>query len=104
TWSYPSLQDRMEAGEHVEHLISQLAMLYVALYTITLCGGGIKSNISGFRSDPREKLMDYFFNRGWGFRISARTMIIAVIVLLCERTLYWFKKPQGSPPLLYGEW
>ncbi|GJY85845.1 zf-CCHC domain-containing protein [Tanacetum coccineum] len=61
TWSYPLLQDTMEAVEHVERLISQLAMLYVALYTITLCGGDMKSNISGFgsdkfdTSDPRRK-------------------------------------------------
>ena len=35
--------------------------------------------------------------RGRGYGISARTMIIAVIVLLCGTTLYRFKKPQGSP-------
>nr|GEU34243.1 protein NRT1/ PTR FAMILY 6.4-like [Tanacetum cinerariifolium] len=108
---------------------SQLAMLYVALYTIALGGGGIKSNVSGFgsdqfdTSDPKEeKKMVYFFNRfyfcvslgsffavtvlvyiqdnvgrGWGYGISAGTMIIAVTVLLCGTTLYRFKKPQGSP-------
>ncbi|GJY94607.1 NRT1/ PTR family 6.4-like protein [Tanacetum coccineum] len=59
TWSYPSLQDTIDAAEHVEHLISQLAMLYVALYTITSCSGDMKSNILGFgfdkfdTSDPR---------------------------------------------------
>lgn len=108
---------------------SQLAMLYVALYTIALGGGGIKSNVSGFGSDQfdisdpkEEKAMVYFFNRfyfcvslgslfavtvlvyiqdnvgrGWGYGISAGTMIIAVIVLICGTTLYRFKKPQGSP-------
>lgn len=104
-------------------------MLYVALYTIALGGGGIKSNVSGFGSDQfdisdpkEEKAMVYFFNRfyfcvslgslfavtvlvyiqdnvgrGWGYGISAGTMIIAVIVLICGTTLYRFKKPQGSP-------
>lgn len=107
----------------------QLALLYAALYTIALGGGGIKSNVSGFGSDQfdisdpkEEKAMVYFFNRfyfcvslgslfavtvlvyiqdnvgrGWGYGISAGTMIIAVLVLLCGTTLYRFKKPQGSP-------
>ncbi|KAI3695444.1 hypothetical protein L1987_78441 [Smallanthus sonchifolius] len=60
---------------------SQLAMLYVALYTIALGGGGIKSNVS----------------EDGGYGISAGTMIIAVIVLICGTTMYRFKKPQGSP-------
>lgn len=108
---------------------NQLTLLYVALYTIALGGGGIKSNVSGFGSDQfdindpkEEKAMVYFFNRfyfcislgslfavtvlvyiqdnvgrGWGYGISAGTMIIAVIVLLGGITLYRFKKPQGSP-------
>ncbi|KAF5812223.1 putative ABC-type nitrate transporter [Helianthus annuus] len=108
---------------------SQLAMLYLALYTIALGGGGIKSNVSGFGSDQfdisnpkEEKAMVYFFNRfyfcislgslfavtvlvyiqdnvgrGWGYGISAGTMIIAVIVLICGTAKYRFKKPQGSP-------
>lgn len=107
----------------------QLALLYTALYTIALGGGGIKSNVSGFgsdqfnASDPKEgKAMIYFFNRfyfcislgslftvtvmvyvqdnvgrGWGYGISAGTMIIAIAVLLCGTPLYRFKKPQGSP-------
>lgn len=107
----------------------QLAMLYVALYTIALGGGGIKSNVSGFGSDqfdasnPKEqKAMIYFFNRfyfcislgslfavtvlvyiqdnvgrGWGYGISAGTMIIAVAILLGGTSLYRFRKPQGSP-------
>lgn len=74
-------------------------------------------------SDPlEEKNMVYFFNRfyfcismgslfavtvlvyiqdnvgrGLGYGISAGTMVIAVIVLLCGTTLYRYKKPQGSP-------
>lgn len=49
---------------------AQLAMLYAALYTIALGGGGIKSNVSGFGSDQfdirdpkEEKAMVFFFNR-----------------------------------------
>ncbi|PIN22159.1 H+/oligopeptide symporter [Handroanthus impetiginosus] len=107
----------------------QLAMLYTALYTIAVGGGGIKSNVSGFGSDQfdtsnpkEEKAMIYFFNRfyfcislgslfavtflvyiqdnvgrGWGYGISAGTMIIAVGILLCGTMLYRFRKPQGSP-------
>lgn len=104
-------------------------MLYAALYTIALGGGGIKSNVSGFgsdqfdTSDPKEeKAMIFFFNRfyfvisigslfavivlvyvqdnvgrGWGYGVSAGTMVIAVAVLLCGTQRYRFKKPQGSP-------
>ncbi|KAI3457352.1 hypothetical protein Pfo_014015 [Paulownia fortunei] len=107
----------------------QLAMLFTALYTIALGGGGIKSNVSGFGSDQfdtsnpkEEKAMIYFFNRfyfcislgslfavtvlvyiqdnvgrGWGYGISAGTMIIAVGILLCGTPLYRFRRPQGSP-------
>ncbi|KAG6604876.1 Protein NRT1/ PTR FAMILY 6.4, partial [Cucurbita argyrosperma subsp. sororia] len=71
----------------------QLAMLYAALYTIALGGGGIKSNVSGFRSDQfdvndpkEEKAMLFFFNRFY-FAISIGSLF-AVIV---------FKKPRGSP-------
>ncbi|KAK6918819.1 Proton-dependent oligopeptide transporter family, partial [Dillenia turbinata] len=108
---------------------SQLAMLYAALYTIALGGGGIKSNVSGFGSDQfdigdpkEEKTMIFFFNRfyfcismgslfavtvlvyiqdnvgrGWGYGISAGTMVIAITILICGRRLYRYKKPQGSP-------
>ncbi|CAM8955822.1 unnamed protein product [Rhodiola kirilowii] len=113
----------------IEATGQQLALLYAALYTIALGGGGIKSNVSGFgsdqfdSSDPKEeKLMVFFFNRfyfcvsigslfsvtvlvyiqdhvgrAWGYGISAGTMVIAVIVLLCGTKLYRFRKPQGSP-------
>ncbi|KAL0719021.1 hypothetical protein Bca4012_068344 [Brassica carinata] len=114
---------RVEANGH------QLALLYVALYTIALGGGRIKSNVSGFgsdqfdTSDPKEeKQMIFFFNRfyfsisleypfavialvyvqdnmgrGWGYGISAVTMVVAAVVLLCGTKLYRFKKPRGSP-------
>ncbi|PON41620.1 Proton-dependent oligopeptide transporter [Parasponia andersonii] len=107
----------------------QLALLYAALYTIALGGGGIKSNVSGFgsdqfdASDPKEeRAMIFFFNRfyfgisigslfavivlvyvqdnvgrGWGYGISAVTMVIAVLILLCGTPFYRFKKPRGSP-------
>ncbi|CAN4109908.1 unnamed protein product [Withania somnifera] len=107
----------------------QLALLYIARYTLALGGGGIKSNVSGFGSDqfdpsdPKEnKSMIYFFNRfyfcislgslfavtvlvyiqdnvgrGWGYGISAGTMVLGVAVLIGGTTLYRFKKPQGSP-------
>ncbi|XP_022947157.1 protein NRT1/ PTR FAMILY 6.4-like isoform X2 [Cucurbita moschata] len=65
----------------------QLAMLYAALYTIALGGGGIKSNVSGFRSDQfdvndpkEEKAMLFFFNRFY-FAISIGSLF-AVIVLV----------------------
>ncbi|WOH03193.1 hypothetical protein DCAR_0522588 [Daucus carota subsp. sativus] len=74
-------------------------------------------------SNPKEqKAMVYFFNRfyfcislgslfsvtilvyiqdnvgrGWGYGISAGTMIIAVAVFLAGTKLYRFRKPQGSP-------
>ncbi|MBA0548990.1 hypothetical protein Golob_020051 [Gossypium lobatum] len=35
--------------------------------------------------------------RGWGYGISAVTMVIAVAVLICGTPWYRFKKPQGSP-------
>ncbi|KAK6918822.1 Proton-dependent oligopeptide transporter family, partial [Dillenia turbinata] len=105
---------------------SQLAMLYAALYTIALGGGGIKSNVSGFGldiGDPKEeKTMIFFFNRfyfcismgslfavtvlvyiqdnvgrGWSHGISAGTMVITITILICGRRLYRYKKPQGSP-------
>lgn len=74
-------------------------------------------------SDPKEeKAMIYFFNRfyfcislgslfavtvlvyiqdnvgrGWGYGISAGTMVIAIGVLLSGTSLYRFRRPQGSP-------
>ncbi|KAI4308365.1 hypothetical protein L6164_031456 [Bauhinia variegata] len=74
-------------------------------------------------SDPKEeKNMIFFFNRfyfcisigslfavivlvyvqdnvgrGWGYGISAGTMLIAVVVLLAGTPFYRFKRPRGSP-------
>ncbi|GMJ00730.1 NRT1/ PTR family 6.4 [Hibiscus trionum] len=120
---------RRQHHECIEANGRQLALLYLALYTTALGGGGIKSNVSGFGSDQfdvtdpkEEKAMLFFFNRfyfgisigslfavivlvyvqdnigrGWGYGISAGTMVIAVAVLLCGTPWYRFKKPQGSP-------
>ncbi|KAG6750094.1 hypothetical protein POTOM_047172 [Populus tomentosa] len=120
---------RKQHHQCIEASGNQLALLYAALYTTALGGGGIKSNVSGFGSDqfdqtdPKEaKAMHFFFNRfyfcisigslfavivlvyiqdnvgrGWGYGISAGTMVIAVAVLLCGTPLYRFKKPRGSP-------
>uniref|UniRef100_A0A7N0VLU4 Uncharacterized protein n=1 Tax=Kalanchoe fedtschenkoi TaxID=63787 RepID=A0A7N0VLU4_KALFE len=115
--------------ECIEATGQQLALLYAALFTIALGGGGIKSNVSGLgsdqfdTSDPKEeKSMIFFFNRfyfcismgslfavtvlvyiqdyvgrGWGYGISAGTMVIAVVVFLCGTKRYRYKKPLGSP-------
>ncbi|KAL9264992.1 NRT1/ PTR FAMILY 6.4-like protein [Drosera capensis] len=120
---------RLQRNECIKANGSQLAMLYVALYTIALGGGGIKSNVSGFGSDQfdvndpkEEKSMIFFFSRfyfcislgslfavtvlvyiqdyvgrGWGYGISALTMLIAVIILLVGTRFYRFRKPEGSP-------
>ncbi|XP_061962061.1 protein NRT1/ PTR FAMILY 6.4-like [Populus nigra] len=120
---------RKQHYQCIEASGNQLALLYAALYTTALGGGGIKSNVSGFGSDQfdqtdpkEEKAMHFFFNRfyfcisigslfavivlvyiqdnvgrGWGYGISAGTMVIAVAVLLCGTPWYRFKKPRGSP-------
>ncbi|CAL0307521.1 unnamed protein product [Lupinus luteus] len=120
---------RKQNHECIEASGKQLALLFAALYTIAVGGGGIKSNVSGFGSDQfditdpkEEKKMIFFFNRfyffisigslfavvvlvyvqdnigrGWGFGISAGTMVIAVLVLLCGTPFYRFRRPQGSP-------
>ncbi|KDP30797.1 hypothetical protein JCGZ_13740 [Jatropha curcas] len=125
----PPCDYRRQHLQCVEANGQQLALLYAALYTIALGGGGIKSNVSGFGSDQfdttdpkEEKAMIFFFNRfyfcisigslfavivlvyvqdnvgrGWGYGISAGTMVIAVAIFLCGTRWYRFKKPQGSP-------
>uniref|UniRef100_A0A2C9UPJ0 Uncharacterized protein n=1 Tax=Manihot esculenta TaxID=3983 RepID=A0A2C9UPJ0_MANES len=125
----PCSDYRRQHHECIEANGKQLALLYAALYTIALGGGGIKSNVSGFGSDQfdstdpkEEKAMIFFFNRfyfcisigslfavivlvyiqdnvgrGWGYGISAGTMVIAVAVLICGTAWYRFKKPRGSP-------
>ncbi|KAK9284879.1 hypothetical protein L1049_024059 [Liquidambar formosana] len=126
----PSCSDyRKQQHQCIEADGRQLAMLYAALYTVALGGGGIKSNVSGFGSDQfdvtdpkEEKSMIFFFNRfyfgisigslfavtvlvyiqdnvgrGMGYGLSAGTMVIAVLILICGTPLYRFRKPQGSP-------
>ncbi|GAB2274938.1 hypothetical protein Dimus_009707 [Dionaea muscipula] len=133
--SFPSMRPpscsnaRLQRNNCIEANSSQLAMLYAALYTIALGGGGIKSNVSGFGSDQfdvndpkEEKAMIFFFNRfyfcislgslfavtvlvyiqdnvgrGWGYGISAMTMLVAVIILLGGTRFYRYRKPEGSP-------
>lgn len=120
---------RKQHHECIQASGKQLALLFAALYTVAVGGGGIKSNVSGFGSDQfdttdpkEERRMVFFFNRfyffisigslfsvvvlvyvqdnigrGWGYGISAGTMVIAVAVLLCGTPFYRFKRPQGSP-------
>lgn len=125
----PCSEVRRKHHECIPASGKQLALLFAALYTTALGGGGIKSNVSGFGSDQfdtrdpkEEKKMIFFFNRfyffvsigslfsvivlvyvqdnigrGWGYGISAGTMVVAVCILLCGTPFYRFKKPQGSP-------
>lgn len=83
---------------------------------------GFGSDQFDTRDPKEEKSMIYFFNRfyfgistgslfavtvlvyiqdnegrGWGYGISAGTMVIAVAILLYGTRFYRFKKPQGSP-------
>ncbi|PSS05947.1 Protein NRT1/ PTR FAMILY 6.4 like, partial [Actinidia chinensis var. chinensis] len=83
---------------------------------------GFGSDQFDTRDPKEEKAMVYFFNRfyffistgslfavtvlvyiqdnvgrGWGYGISAGTMIIAVAILLIGKQLYRYKKPRGSP-------
>ncbi|KAJ7960344.1 protein NRT1/ PTR FAMILY 6.4 [Quillaja saponaria] len=84
----PACSDyRKQHHECIEASGKQLALLYAALYTIALGGGGIKSNVSGFGSDQfdtadpkEEKSMIFFFNRFY-FAISLGSLF-AVLVLV----------------------
>ncbi|XP_058220382.1 protein NRT1/ PTR FAMILY 6.4 isoform X2 [Rhododendron vialii] len=83
---------------------------------------GFGSDQFDTRDPKEEKSMIYFFNRfyfgistgslfavtvlvyiqdnegrGWGYGISAGTMVIAVAILLYGTSFYRYKKPQGSP-------
>ncbi|KAI8551996.1 hypothetical protein RHMOL_Rhmol06G0230800 [Rhododendron molle] len=83
---------------------------------------GFGSDQFDTRDPKEEKSMIYFFNRfyfgistgslfavtvlvyiqdnvgrGWGYGISAGTMVIAVAILLYGTRFYRYKKPQGSP-------
>ena len=68
----------------------QLALLYAALYTIAVGGGGIKSNVSGFGSDQfdttepkEEKKMIFFFNRFY-FCISIGSLFAVVVLVYVQ--------------------
>ncbi|KAF5175984.1 NRT1/ PTR FAMILY 6.4 [Thalictrum thalictroides] len=76
--------------ECIEANGGQLAMLYVALYTIALGGGGIKANVSGFGSDQfdvndpkEEKAMVFFFNRFY-FCISLGSLFAVTILVYIQ--------------------
>ncbi|KAI4305765.1 hypothetical protein L6164_029112 [Bauhinia variegata] len=78
---------RRQHHECIQATGKQLALLYAALYTIAVGGGGIKSNVSGFGSDQfdpsdpkEERRMIFFFNRFY-FCISIGSLF-AVIVLV----------------------
>lgn len=83
---------------------------------------GFGSDQFDIRSPKEEKAMIFFFNRfyfcislgslfsvtvlvyiqdnvgrGWGYGISAATMVIAVLVLLVGTPRYRYRRPQGSP-------
>ncbi|GAA0166517.1 transporter [Lithospermum erythrorhizon] len=84
TCSNPRKEDCSEATGH------QLALLYAALYTIALGGGGIKSNVSGFGSDQfdasnpeEEKKMVYFFNRFY-FCISLGSLFAVTVLVYIQ--------------------
>lgn len=83
----PCSNFRNQKSNCIEATGGQLAMLYAALYTLALGGGGIKSNVSGFGSDQfdpcdpkEEKAMIFFFNRFY-FCISMGS-VLAVTVLV----------------------
>lgn len=68
-------------------------MLNIALYTIALGAGGIKSNVSGFGSDQfdksnpkEEKAMVYFFNRFY-FGISLGSLFAVTVLVYIQDNL-----------------
>ena len=65
-------------------------MLFVALYTVAVGGGGIKSNVSGFGSDQfdttdpkEERRMVFFFNRFYFF-ISIGSLFSVVVLVYVQ--------------------
>ncbi|GAB2233788.1 hypothetical protein Droror1_Dr00003017 [Drosera rotundifolia] len=88
----PTCDVRQHRNKCIEANGSQLAMLYAALYTIALGGGGIKSNVSGFGSDqfdendPKEETaMMYFFNRFYFFVSLGSLFAVTVLVYIQDR-------------------
>ncbi|TYH44157.1 hypothetical protein ES332_D11G174300v1 [Gossypium tomentosum] len=83
----PCDEYRRQHHECIEANGRQLALLYVALYTIALGCGGIKSNVSSFGSDqfdvtdPKEENAMIFFISRFYFGISIGSLF-GVIVLV----------------------
>ncbi|XP_059449388.1 protein NRT1/ PTR FAMILY 6.4 [Corylus avellana] len=81
---------RQQHHQCIEVSGSQLALLYAALYTIALGGGGIKSNVSGFGSDQfdandpkEEKTMIFFFNRFY-FAVSIGSLFAVTVLVYVQ--------------------
>lgn len=87
----PPLCDfRSQLNNCIEANGKQLALLYCALYTIALGGGGIKANVSGFGSDQfdpadpkEEKAMLFFFNRFY-FTISIGSLFAVTVLVYVQ--------------------
>ncbi|VFQ60487.1 unnamed protein product [Cuscuta campestris] len=87
----PRCDDSRTMKSHcIEASGGQLALLFIALNTIALGGGGIKSNVSGFGSDqfdlsnPKErKAMIYFFNRFY-FCISLGSLFAVTVMVYVQ--------------------
>lgn len=85
---------------------SQLAMVYIALYTVALGAGGIKSNVAGFGSDqfdkstPKdEKAMVYFFNRFYLCISGGSVFAVTVMVYIQDNV-----GRGGGMGCLLGQW
>lgn len=81
-----------KAGECIRASTSQLLFLNIALYTIALGAGGLKSNVSGFGSDQfdksnpkEEKAMVYFFNRFYFGITLGSVFAVTVMVYIQDR-------------------
>ncbi|GJU74597.1 RNA polymerase II largest subunit [Tanacetum coccineum] len=81
-----------KAGECIRANTGQLLFLNIALYTIALGAGGLKSNVSGFgydqfdKSNPKEeKAMVYFFNRFYFGITLGSVFAVTVMVYIQDR-------------------
>lgn len=119
----PRTQQCIEAtGQQLVLLYAALYTTALGAGGIKSNVSGFGSDQFDIRDPKEEKSMIYFFNRfyfcistgslfavtvlvyiqdnvgrGWGYGISAGTMVIAVAILLCGARFYRYKKPQGSP-------
>ncbi|XP_078428803.1 major facilitator superfamily protein [Wolffia australiana] len=88
--SMPALRPPACVGEACERASgAQMAFLYVALYTIALGTGGLKSSVSGFgtdqfdEKDEKEKAqMAFFFNRFFFFISTGTLLAVTVLVYI----------------------